>query len=146
LPSTSTTDSGILYLVSTPIGNLKDISLRALEILRDVDYITCEDTRVTIKLLNRYEIHKPLISCHSKSSDRVTAKILSLLSQGKSCAYVSDSGTPTVSDPGSKLVARFIDKGGRVIPIPGPSAVSRTISSLAFSPIRLLAEEKNSVS
>jgi 16S rRNA (cytidine1402-2'-O)-methyltransferase len=114
---------------------LKDISLRALEILRDVDFITCEDTRVTLKLLNRYEIHKPLISFHSKSNDRVIGKILKDLSGGKSCAYVSDSGTPTVSDPGSKLVARLLDKGGRVIPIPGPSAVHTAlmVSGISFS-------------
>lgn len=115
--------SGSLYIVSTPIGNLKDITLRALEILKYADFIVCEDTRVTIKLLNRYGIKKPLISFHSKSKDTVLKKISDLVLSGGNIALVSDSGTPVISDPGAKLIQSLIDLGTRVVPIPGPSSV-----------------------
>jgi len=114
---------GSLYIISTPIGNLKDITLRALEILKYADFIVCEDTRVTIKLLNRYGVKKPLISFHSKSKDAVLKKISDLVLSGRNIALVSDSGTPVISDPGAKLIQELIDLGARVVPIPGPSSV-----------------------
>ncbi len=130
----STTD-GVLYVVSTPIGNLKDITLRAIEILKNVDYIACEDTRITLKLLNRYDIKKPRISFHSKSTPFVLNRIRKLIANGSSVAYVTDSGTPLVSDPGGMLVQCIVEDGGRVVPVPGPSAVHAALvaSGLRFS-------------
>ncbi len=116
-------DPGELYIVSTPIGNLSDITLRALEVLRNVDCIICEDTRVTIKLLNRYEIKKPLLSFHSKSSKSVFNKIERMMLSGKSAALVTDSGTPLISDPGAVLVRNLINLVVSVSPVPGPSSV-----------------------
>jgi len=130
----SATD-GVLYVVSTPIGNLRDITLRALEILKNVDYIACEDTRVTLKLLSRYDIKKPRISFHSKSKPETLKRIRKLIAGGSSVAYVTDSGTPLVSDPGGMLVQCIIEDGGRVVPVPGPSAVHAALvaSGLRFS-------------
>jgi 16S rRNA (cytidine1402-2'-O)-methyltransferase len=116
-------ERGILYVVSTPIGNLRDVTYRAVEVLRDVQYIACEDTRVTLKLLNSYGIKKPLISYHSKSSDAVVTRIEKLVAGGNDVALVTDSGTPGVSDPGNELVARILEHGFEVVPVPGPSAV-----------------------
>jgi len=116
-------ERGTLYVVSTPIGNLKDVTFRAIEVLTSVHYIACEDTRVTLKLLNRYEISKPLISYHSKSRGSVAARIEKLVREGMDVALVTDSGTPGVSDPGNELVARILGSGMEVVPIPGPSAV-----------------------
>jgi 16S rRNA (cytidine1402-2'-O)-methyltransferase len=99
-----------LYIVATPIGNLEDISLRALRILKEVDLILCEDTRVTKKLLDRYQIKKPLLSYHQHSRLKKVDYIISLLKEGKNLALVSDSGTPGVSDPGNKLVKEIVDK------------------------------------
>jgi len=126
---------GVLYVVSTPIGNLKDITLRALEILRFVDYIVCEDTRVTLKLLNRYEIKRSLISFHSKSKRYLIDKIIRYLESGNNIALVTDSGTPVVSDPGSKVIECAIGRGIDIVPIPGPSAVHTALvsSGLSFS-------------
>ena len=123
------TNWGTLYIVSTPIGNLKDITIRALETLKSADLIACEDTRVTIKLLNRHDIKKPLLSLHSKSNQSVIEKILRTLQNGASAVYVTDSGTPTVSDPGARLVQRVVADGGRVVPIPGPSAVHAALAA-----------------
>jgi 16S rRNA (cytidine1402-2'-O)-methyltransferase len=120
---------GTLYIVSTPIGNLKDITLRALETLRSADLIACEDTRVTLKLLNRYEIKKPLLSFHAKSQQSVIERILRTIQDGARVVYVSDSGTPSVSDPGARLVQRILDEGGDVVPIPGPSAVHAALAA-----------------
>ncbi len=124
-----------LYIVSTPIGNLKDITLRALEILKNVDYIACEDTRVTLKLLNRYDIKKPLISFHSKSKPEMLNRIRRIVAEGSPVAYVTDGGTPLVSDPGGMLVRCIVEDGGRVVPIPGPSAVHAALvaSGIQFS-------------
>jgi len=97
-------DAGSLYIVSTPIGNLEDITYRALVILGQVDYIVCEDTRVTRKLLNYYHITKPLISFHSKSNPAVVKKIVRLLQDGRDIGLVTDSGTPLISDPGCVLI------------------------------------------
>lgn len=112
----------MLYLVATPIGNLKDISLRALEVLREVDIIAAEDTRHTSKLLMHYDISKPLISYHEHNEDTQAKKIVELLKDGKTIALVSDAGTPGISDPGEKLVKLLIDEGLEYRLIPGPNA------------------------
>lgn len=123
-------NGGILYVVGTPIGNLEDITLRALETLKSVDLIACEDTRVTKKLLDRYEISKPLISYHQHSKIAKIDAIIERLEEGKNVALVTDAGTPGVSDPGNVLVSEAVGAGFHVIPIPGVSAVA-TIVSLA---------------
>jgi len=123
---------GKLYLVSTPIGNLSDITYRAIEIFKSVDYIVCEDTRVTRKLLNHYEISKPCISFHSKSSPSVAKKLIELLNEGKSLALVSDSGTPLISDPGCVLTKEAVSEGIEIYPIPGPSAVHSALVASGF--------------
>lgn len=119
-----------LYIVATPIGNLKDITLRALEILESVDFILAEDTRQTRKLLAHYDIHTPLFSYHEHSEPRVYEKILSLLKSGKNLALVTDSGTPGISDPGAKLINFIIENlpEAKIIPIPGPSALTAALS------------------
>lgn len=119
-----------LYLVSTPIGNLEDITLRALRILRDeVTLIACEDTRQSQKLLEHYEIRKPLLSYHEHNEASRTAEILQALEQGKSVALISDAGTPLVSDPGYRVVTAAIGKGFSVIPLPGPSAALAALAA-----------------
>jgi 16S rRNA (cytidine1402-2'-O)-methyltransferase len=120
-----------LYIVGTPIGNLEDISLRALRILSDVSFILCEDTRVTKKLLEHYKIKTPTISYHQHSDFSKTNYVLGLLESGKDLALVSDAGTPGVSDPGGKLVQAVIEKFGedvKVESVPGPSAVTAALS------------------
>ncbi len=119
-----------LYLVPTPIGNLRDITLRALDTLKEVDVIACEDTRQTQKLLNHYEIKKPLVSFHEHSSTGKLEEIKTRLLQGDSVALVSDSGTPLISDPGFPLVREAIRSGIRVEALPGASAV---VTALAAS-------------
>lgn len=119
---------GKLFIVATPIGNLGDISFRALEILKSVDTIACEDTRHSSKLLNHYEIHKPLISCRSQNEAHVAEKISALLAEGKDIAYISDAGTPGLSDPGNRLVQIVRSNGFDVIPVPGVSAFATIIS------------------
>jgi 16S rRNA (cytidine1402-2'-O)-methyltransferase len=124
-----------LYIVATPIGNLEDISLRALRILKEVDLILCEDTRVTKKLLDHYQIKKPLLSYHQHSKLQKIDYIISLLKEGKNLALVSDSGTPGVSDPGNKLVEEVINRlreDVKIIPIPGPSALTCAASVSGF--------------
>lgn len=125
-------EMGKLYIVATPIGNLEDITLRAQRTLKEVDLILCEDTRVTKKLLDRYEITKPLLSYHHHSKLSRVEKIVEHLENGKSLALVSDAGTPGISDPGNRIVEflRLNLKNAEVIPIPGPSAIS-TIASVA---------------
>ena len=123
-----------LYIVATPIGNLKDISLRALETLKGVDLILCEDTRVTRKLLDAYEIKTPTQSYHQHSNDKKIDYILDLFKQGKNIALVSDSGTPGISDPGNKLVEDALKKGIDIVPIPGSSAMA-AIASVAGIPM-----------
>lgn len=127
----------ILYIVATPIGNLEDISMRALRILGSVDFILCEDTRVTRKLLEHYKIHTRTISYHEHSDDRKIGEILSLLSDGKNLALVTDAGTPGISDPGGKLIAAVIEKFGigndsessvSIESVPGASAVTAALS------------------
>lgn len=119
---------GILYIVATPIGNLGDITLRALEVLRSVDVIACEDARHTLKLLNHYEIKKHLVSLHARNEKQATYKVLKMLEDGRDVAYVSDAGTPSVSDPGAVLVQEARDAGYKVLPIPGVSALSTLLS------------------
>ena len=117
----------MLYVVATPIGNLQDITLRALEILKSVDLIACEDTRVTTKLLNHYQIKKPLVSYHQHSKIGKVDRIIEKLKNGKKVAVVTDAGTPGVSDPGNVLVAEAIKNEIKVIPIPGVSALTTIV-------------------
>lgn len=124
-----------LYIVATPVGNLGDITFRAVEILKSVDLILCEDTRVTRKLLEHYSISKPTISYHSQSKLEKIEEIISLLREGKSLALVSDAGTPAISDPGSFLVSKVkeeLSDAVSIIPIPGASAVVSALSASGF--------------
>lgn len=119
-----------LYIVATPIGNLKDITLRALETLKEADLIIAEDTRQTKKLLDRYQIQKPLQSYHQHSKESKIDYLIKELGKGKKLALVTDSGTPGVADPGNLLVERVLEKlpQTKVIPIPGPSALTTLLS------------------
>ena len=124
-----------LYIVGTPIGNLKDISPRALEILKGVDLILCEDTRITKKLLDHYEIKIPTLSYHQHSELKKVEYIIRLLKEGKDLALVSDAGTPGISDPGGKLVeevVRLLGEEVKIIPIPGPTAATAAASVSGF--------------
>lgn len=112
-----------LYLVATPIGNLADVTLRALETLAAADVVACEDTRVTRILLDRYAIRQRPFAYHEHNAAEAGPRLLGALAEGKSVALVSDAGTPLVSDPGFRLVEKALEAGHRVIPIPGPSAV-----------------------
>ena len=122
-----------LYLVSTPIGNLKDITLRAIETLKKSSYILCEDTRVSKNLLERYEIKSRMISNHKFNESKNLNKIISLLKSGEIISLISDAGTPSISDPGSVLVNECIRNDIKVTPIPGPSAVATAVSISGFS-------------
>jgi 16S rRNA (cytidine1402-2'-O)-methyltransferase len=117
-----------LYIVSTPIGNLKDITLRALEILKEADFIACEDTRVTGILLNHYEIKNELVSLNAASETKKTEYVIGRILGGESCALVSDAGTPAVSDPGIRLISAAIKKDITIITVPGPSAVTAALT------------------
>ncbi|MFZ2153754.1 MAG: 16S rRNA (cytidine(1402)-2'-O)-methyltransferase [Candidatus Moraniibacteriota bacterium] len=121
-------EKGILYIVATPIGNLGDITLRALETLKSVNLILCEDTRVTRKLLDRYEIKTPSLSYHQHSKIKRIDEIKERLLGGENMALVTDAGTPGVSDPGNVLVGEVVVAGIRVVPIPGASAIGALIS------------------
>jgi 16S rRNA (cytidine1402-2'-O)-methyltransferase len=118
-----------LYVVATPIGNLRDISLRAIEVLKSVAVVAAEDTRVTARLFNHYGIANRLIALHEHNERRVAPQILALLRAGKSVALVSDAGTPGISDPGAQLVAAARDGGFTVIPIPGANAAVAALSA-----------------
>jgi 16S rRNA (cytidine1402-2'-O)-methyltransferase len=122
-----------LYLVSTPIGNLKDITLRSIETLKKSSYILCEDTRVSKNLLDRYEIKSRLISNHKFNESKNLNKIIGLLKSGEIISLISDAGTPSISDPGSILVNECIRNDIKVTPIPGPSAVTTAVSISGFS-------------
>lgn len=122
-------EQGILFIVSTPIGNLSDITFRAIEILKKVDKIFCEDTRVSRKLLAHYGIKKQLISCHSYNEEKRKGFILEELSSGGNIAFITDSGSPGISDPGTKIIKEVKEKGFKVTPIPGPSAVTASIQA-----------------
>ena len=122
-----------LYLISTPLGNLDDITLRAIKTLKKSDYILCEDTRVSTNLLNRYEVKSKLISYHKFNEKKNLSKIVDYLKSGKIISIISDAGTPTVSDPGAVLINACIKEDINVCPIPGPSAVTAALSISGFS-------------
>ena len=119
----------ILYLVATPIGNLQDFSLRAINTLKQVNLIACEDTRVTAKLLNHYEIDKPLLACHEHNEQEASIKIVEILNNGQSVAYLSDAGYPLISDPGHRLVQNVINAGFPVSTIGGSSALLNALAA-----------------
>ena len=125
-----------LYIVSTPIGNLEDISKRGLRILSEVDLILCEDTRVTKKLLNHYDIKTPTLSYHQHSKLEKVEYIIQLIKTGKNLALVSDAGTPGISDPGNQLISKLIEsqfQSVKIVPVPGASAVTTIASIAGFS-------------
>ncbi|MEK7460522.1 MAG: 16S rRNA (cytidine(1402)-2'-O)-methyltransferase [Patescibacteria group bacterium] len=125
-----------LYVIGTPIGNLEDVTLRALRILKEVDLVLCEDTRVTKRLLSKYEIGTPTMSYHAQSKLSKVEKIFELLEEGKNIALVSDAGTPCISDPGVLLVSQVLEKFGdkvSIVPIPGPSALVTALSVAGIS-------------
>lgn len=125
-----------LFVVGTPIGNLEDITLRALRVLKEVDLVLCEDTRVTKRLLSKYEIETPTMSYHAQSKLAKVDKILALLEEGKNLALVSDAGTPCISDPGSLLLSQVREKfcdAVTIVPIPGPSALVTALSAAGIS-------------
>ncbi len=120
---------GTLYIVSTPIGNLEDITLRALRVLREVDLIACEDTRHTRKLLDHFAISKPAVSYHEHNEAARSAQLIERLNNGDSIALVSDAGTPLISDPGFRLLHAAIGAGISVVPVPGPSALLAALAA-----------------
>ncbi len=122
-----------LYLVSTPLGNLKDITLRAIEVLQQSHYILCEDTRVSKNLLDKYLIKSKLISNHKFNEKKNVVKIIEYLKSGKIISLICDAGTPSISDPGSIMVNECINNEIKIFPIPGPSAVSAAVSISGFS-------------
>ncbi len=125
--------SGKLYLVATPIGNLEDITLRALRILKEVDMIAAEDTRHTLKLLNYFEISKPLISYYKQNESTRSVELVEKLQAGKNIAIVSDAGTPGISDPGEQIVKSVIENGIEIVPIPGACAFVNALISSGIS-------------
>lgn len=129
---------GSLYVVATPIGNLRDITLRALDVLREVDAIAAEDTRVSAKLLQHYAIKNHLISVHSHNEASRSEQIIEMLEAGKSIALISDAGTPTISDPGSALVRSALEHGITVTPIPGPNAALAALCASGFDAAHFL--------
>jgi 16S rRNA (cytidine1402-2'-O)-methyltransferase len=127
---------GTLYIVATPIGNLEDMTLRAIRILKEVDCVLCEDTRTTGKLLKKYEIRAKTMSYHAHSTKGKESVIINMLKEGKNLALVSDAGTPCISDPGVMLVAEVREvfgAGSKVVPIPGPSALVSALSASGVS-------------
>jgi 16S rRNA (cytidine1402-2'-O)-methyltransferase len=130
--------AGTLYVVATPLGNLQDVSLRALETLATVDVIAAEDTRVTAKLLARHGITSRLVSLHEHNESRRAQELVALLASGKSVALASDAGTPGVSDPGATAVRTAMDAGFPVVPVPGPSAVVAALSASGVAAPRWL--------
>lgn len=125
--------SGKLYVVATPIGNMEDLTYRGLRILTEVDTIACEDTRVTVKILERYKIpHKPLLSLHTHSDDKRHREVLDSILGGQNVAYVTDAGTPGMNDPGGKLVEEAYAAGIPVVPVPGPSVLTAAMSCCGF--------------
>ncbi len=124
--------SNHLYIVSTPIGNLDDITLRALEVLKNSDIILCEDTRRSIKLLSHYKIKKKLISYHKFNEKKQTANIIQYINEGKILSLISDAGTPLLSDPGKLLINQCVENSIQVIPIPGVSSITTALSVSGF--------------
>jgi 16S rRNA (cytidine1402-2'-O)-methyltransferase len=124
---------GCIYVVATPIGNLEDITLRALKVLKEADIIACEDTRQTLKLLNRYEIKaKKLVSYHQHNEKKVSERLINEVLEGKTVALVSDAGTPCISDPGAEIVRKARERNIKVLAVPGPSAVCTAVSVSGF--------------
>lgn len=126
--------SGILYVVATPIGNLEDVTLRALRVLREVSVIAAEDTRRTAKLLQHYSISTPTTSLHGHNEHAKAARLLERLQGGESIALVSDAGTPVIADPGARLVGAAHEAGVTVQPVPGPSALTAVVSAVGVGP------------
>lgn len=116
-------DSPILYIIATPIGNLDEMTPRAIDILSTVDFVACEDTRVSGKLLSHFNIHKPLITCFEHNENEASSKVIELLLNKKKVAYMSDAGYPCISDPGSKLIKLALDNGIKIAPISGANAM-----------------------
>ncbi len=135
---TTSTQGGALYIVSTPIGNLQDISLRALEVLRSVDLILCEDTRHSLKLLRHYAIEKPLLSCHEHNERQRVEEVVQRLQAGQRIAQISDAGTPNLSDPGFLLVRACKHAGIPVVPVPGASALLAALAASGLPTHRFL--------
>jgi len=129
---------GRLFVVATPVGNLEDITLRALRVLGEVHAIACEDTRQTVKVLNRFGIRKSLISYFQPKEGRRIPEIIGHLEQGRDIALVSDAGTPGISDPGFPLIREALKKGIPVVPVPGPSAVTAALSASGLPTHRFL--------
>jgi 16S rRNA (cytidine1402-2'-O)-methyltransferase len=127
-PSGYTQEVATLYIIGTPIGNLGDISVRAVEILKTADLVACEDTRRTLKLLNHLGIHVKTLSCRSQNEQFAAEKVIRALNEGKTAAYASDAGTPALSDPGAVLARLAAEAGHEVVPIPGPSAFAALVS------------------
>ncbi len=127
-----------LFIVATPLGNLGDITLRAIETLKQVDLIAAEDTRHSLKLLNHLEIRKPLMSCRGHNELQAATRIMSELEAGKNVAFISDAGTPGISDPGARLVHAVRQAGYTITPIPGPSALTALASVSGYSGRRLI--------
>ncbi len=132
--------SGKLFVVGTPIGNLGDITYRAVETLKSVDFICAEDTRVTVKLLNHFEIKKHLVSYHEHSVKQVSEEIVERMLSGESCAVVSDAGMPCISDPGEDLVRRCIENNIPIEVVPGPTAMASAMAISGISPSRFAFE------
>jgi 16S rRNA (cytidine1402-2'-O)-methyltransferase len=130
--------AGRLFIVGTPVGNLEDITLRALRVLGEVAAIACEDTRQTVKVLNRFGIKKPLISYFQPREGRRLPEIIRLLKEGRDVALVSDAGTPGISDPGFPLIREALKEGIPVVPVPGPSAVTAALSASGLPTHRFL--------
>jgi 16S rRNA (cytidine1402-2'-O)-methyltransferase len=125
--------NGILYIVATPIGNVEDITLRAENILKEVDHVFCEDTRVSGQLFSRLGFKKNLVSCNAHTEDRKVNLLLDFLKDCKTVAYVSDAGTPGISDPGNLLVEKVVQAGFKVVSVPGVSALSMILSVCGFN-------------
>jgi len=128
-----TLEKGVLYVVSTPIGNLEDISLRALYVLKNVDLIACEDTRVTAVLLRKYNIQNKMMSYYAQVEAKKMNILMDELKSGKSIAIVSDSGTPAISDPGSIVISNCVANGIKVIPVPGANALIHSLVLSGFN-------------
>jgi 16S rRNA (cytidine1402-2'-O)-methyltransferase len=127
-----------LYVVATPLGNLGDITLRALDVLKSVDAVAAEDTRLTRQLLSHYDIRTHLIPLHEHNEERSAAGIIRMLNEGQAVAYVTDAGTPAISDPGALLVSQVREAGLRVVPIPGPSALTAALSAAGVGAAQFL--------
>ncbi|MBI3268242.1 MAG: 16S rRNA (cytidine(1402)-2'-O)-methyltransferase [Planctomycetes bacterium] len=132
--------AGVLWVVATPIGNLEDVTLRAMRVLREADLVVAEDTRVTSRLLARIEVSRPLLSCFEHSEERRLDEIVDRLRRGERIALVTDAGTPGICDPGAELVRRVVEAGVPVVPVPGPCAAAAALSASGFPADRFVLE------